>query len=138
MGCPQHEETPSSLWCQLPGAWWTSLVLHLPRFPRKPEERCDLNELSDSMLSKWKVQIDTRGKKGKLRTRSISFKQCLQCFLYSIHAKEIFHSLTISFSRCWEFLLWMDPSNYGGIKGKVSSRVHHGLVRELQCGTSQL
>uniref|UniRef100_A0A2I3M0C5 DNA polymerase epsilon catalytic subunit n=1 Tax=Papio anubis TaxID=9555 RepID=A0A2I3M0C5_PAPAN len=45
----------------------------------------------------------------------------------SIHAKEIFHSLTISFSRCWEFLLWMDPSNYGGIKGKVSSRVHYGL-----------
>uniref|UniRef100_A0A2K5KBR1 DNA polymerase epsilon catalytic subunit n=1 Tax=Colobus angolensis palliatus TaxID=336983 RepID=A0A2K5KBR1_COLAP len=45
----------------------------------------------------------------------------------SIHAKEIFHSLTISFSRCWEFLLWMDPSNYGGIKGNVSSRVHCGL-----------
>ncbi|XP_058137158.1 DNA polymerase epsilon catalytic subunit A [Dasypus novemcinctus] len=44
----------------------------------------------------------------------------------SIHSKEIFHSLTISFSRCWEFLLWMDPSNYGGIKGKVSSRIHCG------------
>uniref|UniRef100_K7GCA2 DNA polymerase epsilon catalytic subunit n=1 Tax=Pelodiscus sinensis TaxID=13735 RepID=K7GCA2_PELSI len=34
---------------------------------------------------------------------------------------EIFHSLTISFSRCWEFLLWMDPTNYGGIKGRVPS-----------------
>ncbi|KAJ7309581.1 hypothetical protein JRQ81_007633, partial [Phrynocephalus forsythii] len=44
----------------------------------------------------------------------------------SIHSKEIFHSLTISFSRCWEFLLWMDPANYGGIKGKVSSRIHCG------------
>ncbi|XP_047418330.1 DNA polymerase epsilon catalytic subunit A isoform X1 [Sciurus carolinensis] len=44
----------------------------------------------------------------------------------SIHSKEIFHSLTISFSRCWEFLLWMDPSNYGGIKGKVPSRIHCG------------
>uniref|UniRef100_A0A6I8NLR9 DNA polymerase epsilon catalytic subunit n=1 Tax=Ornithorhynchus anatinus TaxID=9258 RepID=A0A6I8NLR9_ORNAN len=44
----------------------------------------------------------------------------------SIHSKEIFHSLTISFSRCWEFLLWMDPSNYGGIKGKVPSSVHYG------------
>ncbi|XP_003226860.2 DNA polymerase epsilon catalytic subunit A [Anolis carolinensis] len=44
----------------------------------------------------------------------------------SIHSKEIFHSLTISFSRCWEFLLWMDPANYGGIKGKVPSRVHCG------------
>uniref|UniRef100_A0A8C4Y6G4 DNA polymerase epsilon catalytic subunit n=1 Tax=Gopherus evgoodei TaxID=1825980 RepID=A0A8C4Y6G4_9SAUR len=39
----------------------------------------------------------------------------------SIHSKEIFHSLTISFSRCWEFLLWMDPANYGGIKGRVPS-----------------
>ncbi|XP_048370765.1 DNA polymerase epsilon catalytic subunit A [Sphaerodactylus townsendi] len=44
----------------------------------------------------------------------------------SIHSKEIFHSLTISFSRCWEFLLWMDPANYGGIKGKVPSSVHCG------------
>ncbi|XP_060641327.2 DNA polymerase epsilon catalytic subunit A [Anolis sagrei] len=44
----------------------------------------------------------------------------------SIHSKEIFHSLTISFSRCWEFLLWMDPANYGGIKGKVPSRIHCG------------
>ncbi|OWK14641.1 POLE [Cervus elaphus hippelaphus] len=43
-----------------------------------------------------------------------------------IHSKEIFHSLTISFSRCWEFLLWMDPSNYGGIKGTVPSRIHCG------------
>ncbi|KAI1232850.1 hypothetical protein IHE44_0006030 [Lamprotornis superbus] len=43
-----------------------------------------------------------------------------------IHSKEIFHSLTISFSRCWEFLLWMDPANYGGIKGKVDSRIHYG------------
>uniref|UniRef100_A0A8D1TG87 DNA polymerase epsilon catalytic subunit n=1 Tax=Sus scrofa TaxID=9823 RepID=A0A8D1TG87_PIG len=44
----------------------------------------------------------------------------------SIHSKEIFHSLTISFSRCWELLLWMDPSNYGGIKGNVPSRIHCG------------
>ncbi|NP_035262.2 DNA polymerase epsilon catalytic subunit A [Mus musculus] len=48
----------------------------------------------------------------------------------SIHSKEIFHSLTISFSRCWEFLLWMDPSNYGGIKGKVPSSIHCGQVKE--------
>lgn len=57
----------------------------------------------------------------------------LQYFLAScsIHSKEIFHSLAISFSRCWEFLLWMDPSNYGGIKGKVPSSIHYGQVREL-------
>ncbi|XP_067406281.1 DNA polymerase epsilon catalytic subunit A [Emydura macquarii macquarii] len=46
----------------------------------------------------------------------------------SIHSKEIFHSLTISFSRCWQFLLWMDPANYGGIKGTVPSSVHCGAM----------
>ncbi|XP_058888909.1 DNA polymerase epsilon catalytic subunit A-like [Acipenser ruthenus] len=44
----------------------------------------------------------------------------------SIHSREIFHSLSISFSRCWEFLLWMDLANYGGIKGKLPSSVHYG------------
>ncbi|XP_069475427.1 DNA polymerase epsilon catalytic subunit A isoform X1 [Ambystoma mexicanum] len=44
----------------------------------------------------------------------------------SIHTREIFHSLTISLSRCWEFLLWMDPANYGGIKGKIPSSIHYG------------
>uniref|UniRef100_A0A2I3HYR2 DNA polymerase epsilon catalytic subunit n=1 Tax=Nomascus leucogenys TaxID=61853 RepID=A0A2I3HYR2_NOMLE len=55
----------------------------------------------------------------------------------SIHSKEIFHSLTISFSRCWEFLLWMDPSNYGGIKGKVSSRIHCGLQDSQKAGGAE-
>ncbi|PKK17899.1 hypothetical protein A306_00000059 [Columba livia] len=54
----------------------------------------------------------------------------MEYIINSIHSKEIFHSLTISFSRCWEFLLWMDPANYGGIKGKVDSRVHYGEVRD--------
>ncbi|XP_064424312.1 DNA polymerase epsilon catalytic subunit A [Latimeria chalumnae] len=44
----------------------------------------------------------------------------------SIHTREIFHSLTISFSRCWEFILWMDPANYGGIKGKLPSSIMYG------------
>ncbi|KAA0716868.1 DNA polymerase epsilon catalytic subunit A [Triplophysa tibetana] len=44
----------------------------------------------------------------------------------SIHSREIFHSLSITFSRCWEFLLWMDPANYGGVKGKLPSSLHYG------------
>uniref|UniRef100_A0A8C9JJA6 DNA polymerase epsilon catalytic subunit n=1 Tax=Panthera tigris altaica TaxID=74533 RepID=A0A8C9JJA6_PANTA len=52
----------------------------------------------------------------------------------SVHSKEIFHSLTISFSRCWEFLLWMDPSNYGGIKGNVPSSIHCGQVSKWADG----
>ncbi|XP_028851833.1 DNA polymerase epsilon catalytic subunit A isoform X2 [Denticeps clupeoides] len=44
----------------------------------------------------------------------------------SIHSREIFHSLSITFSRCWEFLLWMDPANFGGVKGKLPSNVLYG------------
>ncbi|XP_018524002.1 DNA polymerase epsilon catalytic subunit A [Lates calcarifer] len=44
----------------------------------------------------------------------------------SIHSREIFHSLSMSFSRCWEFLMWMDPANYGGVKGKLPSSVLYG------------
>lgn len=44
----------------------------------------------------------------------------------SIHCKEIFHSVSISFSRCWEFLLWMDPANCGGVKGKLPSSLLYG------------
>ncbi|XP_020776588.1 DNA polymerase epsilon catalytic subunit A [Boleophthalmus pectinirostris] len=44
----------------------------------------------------------------------------------SIHSREIFHSLSISFSQCWEFLMWMDPANYGGIKGKLPTSVLYG------------
>uniref|UniRef100_A0A674ICE5 DNA polymerase epsilon catalytic subunit n=1 Tax=Terrapene triunguis TaxID=2587831 RepID=A0A674ICE5_9SAUR len=54
----------------------------------------------------------------------------------SIHSKEIFHSLTISFSRCWEFLLWMDPANYGGIKGRVPTSVPSGEV-SAQAGAEE-
>ncbi|KAI4820988.1 hypothetical protein KUCAC02_028941 [Chaenocephalus aceratus] len=44
----------------------------------------------------------------------------------SIHSREIFHSLSISFSRCWEFLMWMDPSNFSGVKGKLPSSLVSG------------
>lgn len=50
----------------------------------------------------------------------------LEYITKSIHSREIFHSLSISFSRCWEFMLWMDPANYGGIKGKLPSGSHVG------------
>lgn len=64
-------------------------------------------------------------------TRKITFPNC---FSSSIHSKEIFHSLSISFSRCWEFLLWMDPANCGGVKGKLPSTILYGEV--IQTGSS--
>ncbi|XP_018009711.1 DNA polymerase epsilon catalytic subunit A isoform X2 [Hyalella azteca] len=41
----------------------------------------------------------------------------------AIRNKEMFHSVDISFSQCWEYLCWLDPSNNGGIKGKVPKDV---------------
>ncbi|XP_032807748.1 DNA polymerase epsilon catalytic subunit A [Petromyzon marinus] len=37
----------------------------------------------------------------------------------SINSREIFHSISISYSRCWETLLWLDSCNYAGIVGQL-------------------
>ncbi|XP_055381319.1 DNA polymerase epsilon catalytic subunit 1 isoform X2 [Condylostylus longicornis] len=37
----------------------------------------------------------------------------------SLRNKEIFHSIHLSYEQCWEFLLWLDTSNYSGVKGKL-------------------
>nr|XP_053633938.1 DNA polymerase epsilon catalytic subunit A-like [Cherax quadricarinatus] len=43
----------------------------------------------------------------------------VQYIVNSIRGKELFHSIDISFSQCWEYLMWLDPANHGGIKGKL-------------------
>ena len=55
----------------------------------------------------------------------------------SIHSREIFHSLSISFSRCWDFLLWMDPANHGGVKGKLPSGALCGEVATAHLFTQE-
>nr|CAD7570292.1 unnamed protein product [Timema californicum] len=37
----------------------------------------------------------------------------------SIRNKELFHSIEISYQQCWEYLVWLDPSNHAGVKGKL-------------------
>lgn len=39
----------------------------------------------------------------------------------SIHNKELFHSIQITYQQCWEYLLWLDPSNHAGVRGKLPS-----------------
>jgi DNA polymerase epsilon subunit 1 len=43
----------------------------------------------------------------------------LQFILESIHQKELFHSIEIEPKSCWEYLIWMDQHNYGGIIGQM-------------------
>lgn len=43
----------------------------------------------------------------------------VEYIVQSIRNKELFHSINLSYVQCWEFLLWMDTSNYSGITGKL-------------------
>lgn len=36
----------------------------------------------------------------------------------TIRSKELFHSIDMKMTRSWDFLLWCDPSNFGGIQSK--------------------
>lgn len=41
----------------------------------------------------------------------------------NIRNKELFHSVHLSYQQCWDFLLWLDPSNYSGTKGKLPNEM---------------
>ncbi|XP_048254478.1 DNA polymerase epsilon catalytic subunit A-like isoform X1 [Haliotis rufescens] len=37
----------------------------------------------------------------------------------SIKSRELFHLVDITYEQCWEFLMWLDPANHGGVRGKL-------------------
>lgn len=125
-----------------PGRLLASPALHTARYSRPDAEVSSLllaiflsfSVGSLRVLNQWRV-----GRKVEKREKTVDFVGSVSALLLSsIHSKEIFHSLTISFSRCWEFLLWMDPSNYGGIKGNVPARIHCGRVSDSPGGWNSL
>ena len=38
----------------------------------------------------------------------------------TIRGKELFHSIDMKMTHSWDYLLWCDPSNYGGIRSVKS------------------
>lgn len=48
----------------------------------------------------------------------------------NIRNKELFHSIEITYNQCWEYLLWQDLANHGGVRGKLPSTL--GDVGESQ------
>ncbi|XP_026280416.1 DNA polymerase epsilon catalytic subunit 1 [Frankliniella occidentalis] len=44
----------------------------------------------------------------------------------SIHNKELFHSIQITYQQCWEYLLWLDPANHAGVRGKLPTDLENG------------
>lgn len=57
----------------------------------------------------------------------------VQYIVDTIRNKELFHSIDISFNQCWEYLLWMDLANYGGVKGQLahSNSAHNKTSSEI-------
>lgn len=61
----------------------------------------------------------------------------VQYVVNSIRGKELFHSIDISFSQCWEYLMWLDPSNHGGIKGKLPKEIQNTEESQEGIGESE-
>ncbi|KAK3853994.1 hypothetical protein Pcinc_039493 [Petrolisthes cinctipes] len=57
----------------------------------------------------------------------------VQYVVNSIRSKELFHSVDISFNQCWEYLMWLDSANHGGIRGTLAK----GITQTSENGTSQ-
>ncbi|XP_031567678.1 DNA polymerase epsilon catalytic subunit A-like [Actinia tenebrosa] len=43
----------------------------------------------------------------------------VEFILKSIQSKDLFHSIDIVPTSCWEFLMWLDQANHGGVRGKL-------------------
>lgn len=41
----------------------------------------------------------------------------------NIRNKELFHSIEITYNKCWEYLLWQDLANHGGVKGILPASI---------------
>ncbi|XP_053980973.1 DNA polymerase epsilon catalytic subunit 1 [Hylaeus volcanicus] len=67
----------------------------------------------------------------KKRTVSDAFSY-VEFVAQTIRNKEIFHGIEISFDQCWEYLIWLDMHNHGGVQGKLPNhlREHIDTVEE--------
>ena len=51
-----------------------------------------------------------------LKTIIFLIKAYVDYVTSTIRGKELFHSIDMKMTQSWDFLLWCDPSNYGGIR----------------------
>ena len=51
-----------------------------------------------------------------LKTIFFLIKAYVDYVTSTIRGKELFHSIDMKMTQSWDFLLWCDPSNYGGIR----------------------
>ncbi|XP_049530617.1 DNA polymerase epsilon catalytic subunit 1 [Anopheles darlingi] len=48
----------------------------------------------------------------------------------NIRSRELFHSVSLSFQQAWEFLLWIDPTNYGGVRANLPKEATSGSAEQ--------
>lgn len=111
-----------------------NLLIHFYRYMRSSEAMLydpALCKFVHGLMKKYFLQLISEFKKlGSsivyanfnriiLNTKKKGIKDALsyvQYILKSILAKPLFKSLRLEPECCWEYLLWMDPVNHGGIK----------------------
>ena len=49
----------------------------------------------------------------------------------TVRSKELFHSIDMRFSQAWDYLLWCDPSNYGGVKCKLPKQATASPLKKV-------
>lgn len=54
----------------------------------------------------------------------------VEYIVQSIRNKELFHSVHLSYVQCWDFLMWMDSSNFSGVRGKLPKDLAEGGAAE--------
>lgn len=42
----------------------------------------------------------------------------------NIRNVELFHSIEIQYVQCWEYLMWLNLANHGGVRGKIPKGVN--------------
>ncbi|XP_023169776.2 DNA polymerase epsilon catalytic subunit A [Drosophila hydei] len=55
----------------------------------------------------------------------------------SLRNKEMFHSIQLSFEQCWNFMLWLDQSNFSGIRGTLPKGIDE-TVSAIAAGSTTL
>lgn len=56
----------------------------------------------------------------------------------SLNQKELFRSLELNVQHCWQMLVWLDPANYGGVKGKAESGKDKGCLKLISSNKKRL
>ncbi|CAB4064926.1 POLE [Lepeophtheirus salmonis] len=91
-------------------------IIHFYRWLRSPNSLLydpALRKTLQNLMKKMFMQLVAEFK------RLENFKDALAYVEYvtnTIHEKEIFNSIDMKFTKAWDYLLWCDPSNYGGVK----------------------